>query len=51
MFYILKDGMCIYSIPNGTKPTEWLKEYHKTMYKIYQDAFKDVVIKGKKNDN
>ena len=47
MFYILKDGMCIYFAPTVTSTNAWLKENNKTIYKIYQDAFKNVVLEVK----
>lgn len=47
MFYILNDGMCIYFVPTVKEANEWLRENNKTIYKIYQDKFKNVVFEVK----
>lgn len=47
MFYIVENNVCMYITPTTKDANDWLKMNNKTIYKVYQDAYKKVIVEVK----
>lgn len=47
MFYIVEKNVCEYITPTLQDVNKWLKTNNKTIYKVYQDEPKKVIVEVK----
>lgn len=47
MFYIVEKNVCEYITPTIIDVNNWLKVNNKTIYKVYQDELKKVIVEVK----
>lgn len=44
MFYIVEKDICLYITPTMKDANDWMKMNNKTVYKVYQDEYKKVIV-------
>lgn len=47
MFYIVENDICLYITPSMKDVNDWMKMNNKTVYKVYQDEYKKVIVEVK----
>lgn len=47
MFYIVENNICLYITPTMKDANDWMKMNNKTVYKVYQDEYKKVIVEVK----
>lgn len=47
MFYIVENNSCLYITPTMKDANDWMKMNNKTIYKVYQDEYKKVIVEVK----
>ena len=47
MFYIVENNICLYITLTMKDANDWMKMNNKTIYKIYQDEYKKVIVEVK----
>lgn len=47
MFYIVENNVCMYITSTMKDANDWLKMNNKTIYKVYQDEYKKVIVEVK----
>lgn len=45
MFYIVENNVCLYITPTMKDANDWMKKNNKTVYKVYQDEYKKIIVK------
>lgn len=47
MFYIVEKNVCMYITPTIQDANNWMKMNNKTIYKVYQNEHKKVIVEVK----
>lgn len=50
MFYIVEKNVCEYITPTIQDVNEWLTANNKTIYNVYQDELKKVIVEVKQSE-